>query len=353
MKKKISLCLLTVILCFTLVGCGKTENKYNNDSANNESRDKYQKAYICALNVAKKFNIKKCSILKEVAEGFYNYECSNIIIRIINSNFDIYSTTMGYSSVSGYCDSNNNPVISVKNTSPIGEDNNTSSSNSTTDNGNASNNSSSEINNSSNQGSQKIEEKEEEFKSGYSLKDDDVFSSDSISFIISTKSGNCSGCTFDAYLNDDLIKGNISYSSRNQFRINNLNIGDNVIKYYVKKDGNVVDSGNANYYLDASKAPTPTLYINNTSKNTTQDSITIIIHPNENGCKNCNLQNYLNDVNYGTQTDYKVNLSIGENNFKFEIKNKYGKSMCKNVRITRYDTDNAPEDLGNWIIEGC
>lgn len=87
MKKKLLIGVLALVMCFTLVGCGKTENNNNNNSNNNqkENSTKAEKTVTSeAKTSASKYKIDtdKLPVEYEVIDGYYQEENGNLELRV-------------------------------------------------------------------------------------------------------------------------------------------------------------------------------------------------------------------------------------------------------------------------------
>ena len=87
MKKKLLIGVLALIMCFTLVGCGKTESNNNNNSNNNqkENSTNAEKTVTSeAKTSASKYKIDtdKLPVEYEVIDGYYQEENGNLELRV-------------------------------------------------------------------------------------------------------------------------------------------------------------------------------------------------------------------------------------------------------------------------------
>ena len=87
MKKKLLIGVLALVMCFTLVGCGKTESNNNNNS-NNDQKENSTKAEKTVTSEAKtsaskyKIDTDKLPVEYEVIDGYYQEENGNLELRV-------------------------------------------------------------------------------------------------------------------------------------------------------------------------------------------------------------------------------------------------------------------------------
>lgn len=169
------------------------------------------------------------------------------------------------------------------------------------------------------------------------------------------------GISYNLYLNNKKVISNgklhIGTSGYTDYtEVDNIQVGNNSIKVDLIKDGKVVNTITKNYTLSLSNIPTPKLHIN-TTFNTYDDNYDFLIFTDKNECygSKCTLVLYVNGVKQPSISQYRPNLQIGDNVFKFELKNLYGKSDCKLVTVKRFEKN--PEvnftQLGNINIVEC
>jgi uncharacterized protein YdeI (BOF family) len=87
MKKKLFICVFALIMCFTLAGCGKTENSNNNSNNNNQTNDttKVEKTISNeAKTSASKYNINldEVPVEYELIDGYYQDANGNLELRV-------------------------------------------------------------------------------------------------------------------------------------------------------------------------------------------------------------------------------------------------------------------------------
>lgn len=181
---------------------------------------------------------------------------------------------------------------------------------------------------------------------------------DSATLMVST---NEEGCTYDVYLNDKKIAsgGKLSIGTDgydNETLIKNMSLGNNNIKINLIKNGKVLKSATKKYYVDSSKIPSPRLDISD-QYNTYDSSMDLTIWSDDNGCSGskCKLELYVNGKKQSSIDSYRAKLNIGNNTFKLELKNLYGKKACKIVTIKRFEYNENVDftDLGNISIKSC
>lgn len=382
MRKNVYITVIAIIFCITLVGCGNTNS--NSSTSNYDSNytkeekekmDKYDDAMICALAISRKYNVKNCSpaSFKEVGEDFYTLSCGQVTIRIIDGNFDIYSSTTGWAQLHGYCDSYNNPVA-VSNSSSSSSANNTTNNNSSNNSNNTnSNNSSYNNTNSSEQtdinddSNDYIDDKIDSFMQKdesskpfeVTMKIDDGYNNQLADIHLLRKSGECSGCKCDIYLNNELQWENQSCSLSSDwdeeiFGVSNYNVGTNTVKVDMKKNGSIVKSLTGNFNFDFDKIPAPKFNVF-IEYNTYSDKENLSIFTDSNGCNQCGFILYINGVKRESMSDTIVDLEMGRNEIVVEVANKFGKKSCKKVYITRFEEnpDVSFVNLGEWEISDC
>lgn len=168
-----------------------------------------------------------------------------------------------------------------------------------------------------------------------------------------------SGCKANIYLNGKMVITNVSISSisSTQELLDNLAVGTNTIKVELLKDNKVVNSKEATYNFDYETIPTPKLSINRTN-NTYNSKYSFTIFTDKNGCETddrCRLELYVNGEKQRNTYDAEVPLNMGDNSFKFELKNLFGKTSCKMVVVKRfeYDPNVLSVQLGTIQVNDC
>lgn len=180
-----------------------------------------------------------------------------------------------------------------------------------------------------------------------------------INVIIST---NLSDYRYNLYLNGTKVKDNLKLSiGTNNYSdtvtLNNIPIGNNTIKVELLKDGKIVKTKESSYTFELAKIPTPMFSISD-GYNTYDSTYEITVWPKDNGCNGddrCKEELYVNEVKQNNTSGFTVPLSIGDNIFKVELKNLFGKSSCKKVLIKRfeYDSNVSFTKLGKISISEC
>ena len=112
-----------------------------------------------------------------------------------------------------------------------------------------------------------------------------------------------------------------------------------------------------NYIFELSKVPAPIFSISD-GYNTYDSTYEITVWPKDNNCSGddrCKEELYVNGVKQKYTSGSTVPLSIGDNIFKVELKNIFGKSSCKKVLIKRfeYDSNVSFTKLGKISISEC
>lgn len=236
------------------------------------------------------------------------------------------------------------------------EDNTSNNNNNSNSNSNSNNNSS---NNNSNNNSNSNENKFTEHSISFSTKISETMTLGNINLSVKT---NESGCKYEVYLNGAKVKENLKISIGtdgydDSTTIENITIGNNEIKVNLIKDGKIVATDIKNYNFNLSSIPTPTFSVTK-GYNTYDSSYEVTIWPNKNGCDNgerCKLELYVNGTKQNDTSSFSVPLIIGDNTFKVELKNLFGKSSCKKIIIKRfeYNPDVNFTELGNIDISDC
>lgn len=175
-------------------------------------------------------------------------------------------------------------------------------------------------------------------------------------------STNLSDYRYNLYLNDVKVKDNLKLSiGTNDYSdtvtLDNIPIGKNVIKVELLKDGKIVKTKENNYIFELSKVPTPIFSISD-GYNTYDSTYEITVWPKDNNCSGddrCKEELYVNGVKQKYTSGSTVPLSMGDNIFKVELKNIFGKSSCKMVQIKRfeYDSNVSFTKLGKISISEC
>ena len=157
-------------------------------------------------------------------------------------------------------------------------------------------------------------------------------------------STNLQGYKCNIYLNSNIVKeqmtlGPNTHGYGNSETFDEIPVGNNTIRVDLLKDGNIVQTKTVNYNFDLSKVPTPTFNIGD-SYNTYDSTFDVTVWENKNGCdigSRCKLELYVDGVKQRSTSEFTVPLSIGDNIFRVELKNLYGKSSCKRVLIKRFE----------------
>lgn len=175
-------------------------------------------------------------------------------------------------------------------------------------------------------------------------------------------STNLSDYRYNLYLNGTKVKDNLKLSiGANNYSdtvtLNNIPIGNNIIKAELLKDGKIVKTKESSYAFELIKIPAPIFSISD-GYNTYDSTYEITVWPKDNGCSGddrCKEELYVNGVKQKNTLGFTVPLSIGDNIFKVELKNLFGKSSCKKVLIKRfeYNSDVSFTQLGKIIITDC
>lgn len=153
--KKLLILFITLIIVIFVAFILNINTDNNTNDTQISDNDDYNKekdktiAKTCAIIVANKLKVSQyCKSFNEISDGFYNYNCSSIIIRIFKNNnsmtYDVYNTKSGTYINSGYCynngnNSNTNNTNNSNNTNNI--DNNSNNSSNIDNNSNSSNSS--------------------------------------------------------------------------------------------------------------------------------------------------------------------------------------------------------------------
>ena len=104
---------LIFIIIIIAIGVGivfivSSNNSKNDVSDENKNNSEKEAAYKCAKDVAKKYELSSyCTEFKEVSDGFYNYECGSMTIRVLKNEdsmtYDIYNSTTSTYEINGTC----------------------------------------------------------------------------------------------------------------------------------------------------------------------------------------------------------------------------------------------------------
>lgn len=94
MKKKLLIGVLALVMCFTLVGCGKTESNNNNTNNNNNQKENSTKSEKTITSEAKtsaskyKIDLDKLPVEYDVIDGYYQDANENLEIDVyLNKNY--------------------------------------------------------------------------------------------------------------------------------------------------------------------------------------------------------------------------------------------------------------------------
>ena len=287
---------LFIILLIIMNACSNSPDD-TIDENNNQKEKTKNLAYACARNVASKLNISsKCSSFVEVADGFYNYTCSNIVIRIFINNdsmtYDVYNSSIGTYLFSNYC---------------YNDYSNNSKSSSSSRGNNSSRNSSSSVG-------------------------QDNSSSTTNSSSTSTTNNSSTNTT------------NNSSSTTNSSSINNN---------YTEPQ--TIDSSNTETQSTPTKKDCPTDFSVSKEHNTYNSKEDLTIFDETYRHSDCTYRFFINDELRNIGSNLWVDLEIGDNVFYLELYNEYDEKTCKKVTIKRfeYDPDIPFTRLGLFEVEDC
>lgn len=328
-----------------------TESEYNKLKEKYEENNK-NIDYVDVSDVfAKYINSKATNI-----ENLYN-RC----MSAINSNWNNYEK---YKNSSLLSSSNDDSISDNKDNSSINKDKDSKTNNDS--NKNSTNKTNSSKNTNLNNKTDSSENNDSENNTNSNMADSEKIPSldvkvyewafNSVHVDIYTDTKKCKG---NIYLNGSMALENISLSSLSftQETLENLNVGINTIKVELLKDNKVLNSKEITYNFDYENIPTPKLGIN-TTYNTYDSKYTFILFTDHNGCTNdyrCKLELYVNGEKQANTYNVEVPLVIGENTFKIELKNLFGKTACKKVVVTRfkYNPDVLFTYLGDTSVSDC